>query len=331
MLAAVGEQSDKPIVSSFLGVQGLPELLRVPDVRGQSAGRGSVPSYPAVESAARALARVVEYAIWLRHGDDVKPWENEEGHNAAKHLVNELLMGSREGRDLDQSQVRRLLECYGIECWTAQPVNTLDEAIAAGAEQGWDVVLKATTERLRNRPDLAHVWRNIDTPSEMRDAWTTLTETISTPAEAGFVVQRNAPPGVPVAVSSLEDPFFGPVVSFSIAGPFTELLSDKSYGIPPMSPQAAADMVREIKSSALLFGYQGGEVVDIDAIEDLLVKVGRLQHDLPQVRALNLPLVMVSAQGARVLSASARIEPVVDPRSDWFVRKLSSMADTAPG
>src|SRR5690606_20313877 len=48
VLAAVGEQSDKPLVSSFLGAEGVPELLRVPDVAGSTAGRGSVPSYPGV-------------------------------------------------------------------------------------------------------------------------------------------------------------------------------------------------------------------------------------------------------------------------------------------
>ena len=69
VLAAVGEQSDKPLVSSFLGAEGVPELLRVPDVAGNTAGRGSVPSYPAVEAAVRALARVVGYAVWLRTPD----------------------------------------------------------------------------------------------------------------------------------------------------------------------------------------------------------------------------------------------------------------------
>ena len=66
VLAAVGEQSDKPLVSTFLGREGVPELLRVPDLAGHTAGRGSVPSYPEVESAVRALAAVVEYAGWLQ-------------------------------------------------------------------------------------------------------------------------------------------------------------------------------------------------------------------------------------------------------------------------
>ena len=56
VLAAVGEQSDKPIVSTFLGSEGVPVLLRVPDLLGGSAGRGSVPSY-AAPGVGRARAR----------------------------------------------------------------------------------------------------------------------------------------------------------------------------------------------------------------------------------------------------------------------------------
>ncbi|RYE80604.1 MAG: GNAT family N-acetyltransferase, partial [Myxococcales bacterium] len=41
VLATVGEQSEKPLVSTFLGREGIPELLRIPDVSGSTAGRGS--------------------------------------------------------------------------------------------------------------------------------------------------------------------------------------------------------------------------------------------------------------------------------------------------
>lgn len=121
------------------------------------------------------------------------------------------------------------------------------------------------------------------------------------------------------------------MVSFSISGPLTELLADKSYRIPPLSSQDAADMVREIKSSPLLFGYRGSEVVDVTEAERLITQVARLQHDLPQVRSLELALVQVGAEGAAVLNARVRVEPVVDPRSDWFVRRLTTpIGDTLP-
>ncbi|MFC7724458.1 GNAT family N-acetyltransferase [Nocardioides sp. GCM10028917] len=331
VLAAVGEQSDKPIVSTFLGTEGVPELLRVPDVAGSSAGRGSVPSYPAVEAAVRALAHVVEYAVWLRvpQATFVEPGVNDL--EAARHLVNEVLMRHPEGRDLDFDEQYRLLTAYGIDLWDTYAVATLDEATTAGEALGWDVVLKATADHLRDRPDLAHVWRNIDTPEEMAQAWRSLTDLITDPDNAGFVVQRNAPPGVPVTIATMEDPLFGPVLSFGIGGPLTELLGDRSFRIPPLADHDAQDMVREIKASPLLFGYRGSEIVDVAEIERLVRQVAQLQHDLPQVRALQLPLVLAGADCATVLGASVRVEPVKDPRSDWFVRRLSTMpGDTLP-
>ena len=331
VLAAVGEQSDKPLVSSFLGSEGVPELLRVPDVAGSTAGRGSVPSYPGVEAAVRALARVVEYAVWLRTPEGAPLDAAEVDTPTAKRLVNEMLKRHPDGADLDLETVTALLAAYGIQLWQARPVSSSDEAVAAGEEVGWDVVLKATAEHLRERPDLAHVWRNIDTAGEMRDAWDSLSRVITDPARAGFVVQKNSRPGVPVAIRSIEDPLFGPVVSFGIAGPLTELLADKAFRIPPLGERDAAAMVREIKSSPMLFGYRGSEVVDVAEIERLIQRVAQLQNDLPQVSALELSLVLAGADGATVLTAAARVDPVADPRSDWFVRRMPMPAgDTLP-
>ncbi|GAA4720432.1 GNAT family N-acetyltransferase [Nocardioides conyzicola] len=331
VLAAVGEQSDKPLVSSFLGAEGVPELLRVPDVAGSTAGRGSVPSYPGVEAAVRALARVVEYAVWLRtpDGEPVDPSAVDSA--GAKRLVTRILTDHPEGTDLDLESLTELLAAYDVELWQTREVAGRDEAVAAGEALGWDVVLKATAEHLRERPDQAHVWRNIDDAEEMAHAWDTLCTLITEPERAGFVVQKNARPGVPVAIRTIEDPLFGPVVSFGIAGPLTELLADRSYRIPPLGARDAASMVREIKSAPMLFGYRGSEAVDVGDVERLIQRIAQLQNDLPQVSALELSLVLAGADGATVLTASARVDPVVDPRSDWFVRRLSQPAgDTLP-
>ena len=332
MLAAVGEQSDKPLVSTFLGVEGVPELLRVPDVAGSTAGRGSVPSYPAVEAAVRALARVVAYAEWRRkpEGELVAP--DEVDLSRARRLVNQALVEAPDGRDLTFDELGELLDAYGIDLWRRVAVATEDEAIAAAADLGWDVVLKATAEHLRQRPDQAHVWRNIDNEAEMRDAWQTMQGLIESPERAGFIVQRVAAPGVPVSLAGMEDPLFGPVVSFGVSGPATELLGDRSYRIPPMHSGDASDMVREIRAAPLLFGYRGSEEVDVAAIEHLLLRLAQLKNDLPQVRSLELNLVLVGAKTATVLNAVGRVEPVADARSDWFVRRLSTQAgDTLHG
>ncbi|MXG88575.1 GNAT family N-acetyltransferase [Nocardioides flavescens] len=331
VLAAVGEQSDKPLVSTFLGAEGVPELLRVPDLAGSTAGRGSVPSYPAVEAAVRALARVVDYAVWLRTPDGRAPDPDTVDVAAAQAIVTKVLSTYPDGHDLRADDLTALLAAYGIDLWEARPVRSLREAQRAGKDLGWDVVLKATAEHLRERPDQAHVVRSIDDEAEMQEAWKDLGRVIDDPERAAFVVQKSATPGIPVAIRSLEDPLFGPVVSFGISGPIIELLADVSYRIPPLYQHDAAAMVREIKSAPMLFGYRGSEVVDIEEVERLIQRVAQLQNDLPQVRSLELSLVLAGSHGSTVLTASARVEPVADPRSDWFVRRLPSHpGDTIP-
>ncbi|MGZ4469564.1 MAG: hypothetical protein ACXVXB_13855, partial [Nocardioidaceae bacterium] len=58
----------------------------------------------------------------------------------------------------------------------------------------------------------------------------------------------------------------------------------------------------------------------------------QLKNDLPQVRFLELNLVLVGAKGATVLNARGRVAPVADARSDWYVRRLATQAgDTLHG
>ena len=163
VLAAVGEQSDKPLVSSFLGAEGIPELLRVPDVAGSTAGRGSVPSYPAVEAAVRALARVVEYAVWLRTPDGPPPDPASVDLDAARQLVNEVLGEHPDGRGAaalaGDRAARRLRHRAlggpsGRARWRRRPRPARSSAGTSCSRR--------PPSHLRERPDLAHVWRNID-------------------------------------------------------------------------------------------------------------------------------------------------------------------------
>ena len=118
VLAAVGEQSDKPLVSTFLGAEGVPELLRVPDVAGSTAGRGSVPSYPAVEAAVRALARVVEYAVWLRtpeRRDRSTPDDVDPARPRRRWSTRLLIDAPRRRASSTGDELHALLAAYGID------------------------------------------------------------------------------------------------------------------------------------------------------------------------------------------------------------------------
>jgi acyl-CoA synthetase (NDP forming) len=127
-----------------------------------------------------------------------------------------------------------------------------------------------------------------------------------------------------MSIRTVEDPLFGPVLSFALAGAASDLLDDRSYRIPPVTDVDAAEMIRELKSAPLLFGYRGGPRADLDAVEDLLQRVAALKDDLPEVAEINLEPVLAGQDGYRVLKARARVAQPVDNRRDWYVRRLST-------
>jgi acyl-CoA synthetase (NDP forming) len=131
-----------------------------------------------------------------------------------------------------------------------------------------------------------------------------------------------AAPGVPVAIRAEEDELFGPIVSFGISGVPTDLLSDRSYRMPPLTDVDAEQMMRDVRAAPLLTGYRGSEPADRSAIADLLHRVARLIDDLPEVVEIELNPVLVAPSGLSVVNAGGRVAP---PRSryDWYVRRLT--------
>ncbi|RIQ32124.1 bifunctional acetate--CoA ligase family protein/GNAT family N-acetyltransferase [Jiangella rhizosphaerae] len=311
-LAEVAAGAGKPVVTTFQGQRG---------VRGPA----GVPSYPSPEEAARALGHATAYAEWRRRSHGKVPRLEGCDAAAARKLARAALSAPdadpQAGVDLDPAQLRELLATYGVDLLPMVAAPTLDAALAALGELGGEVVLKATSPRLRHRPDLAAVWRNIDTVDEMRDAWATMARTLPDPAEAGFVVQPMAPGGVPVTIRAWEDPMFGPVVSFGVSGVASELLGDRSYRIPPLTDRDAAEMVREVKAAALLMGYHGGIMADLSAVEDLVHRMSRLVDDVPEVGLIELDPVLAGESGLAVVNGSARVAAPAG-RQDWYTRRL---------
>ncbi|MEO6605540.1 MAG: acetate--CoA ligase family protein, partial [Aeromicrobium sp.] len=263
------------------------------------------------------------YAEWAArdHGEFHIALDHRTGD--ARALVRQVLAAAPRGAVLSTEQVHALLACYGIDLWTWVNVHTKEEAIAAGESFGWDVVLKAGSEHLRTRPDLAHIWREINNADDMAAAWDNVTSWTGMRKETRFFVQKAAPDGIQVSFSVAEDPLFGPLVSFGLAGAPSELLGDRSYGIPPLTDLDAESMVRNLRSAPLLYGYRGSDPVDVDALQDIVLRLAAMKDDLPEVAELDLEPVLVHGTGVTALSARAKVVPSADRRGEWYVRRLS--------
>jgi hypothetical protein len=115
------------------------------------------------------------------------------------------------------------------------------------------------------------------------------------------------PDGLACVVGVRDDPSFGALVSFGVAGLATDLLGDRAYAAVPMTDEQARALLRAPRAAPLLDGFGGLPAVDTDALQGLLLQVARLADDLPEVLAAELSPVLVGPAGVSVRGARVRV------------------------
>jgi acyl-CoA synthetase (NDP forming)/RimJ/RimL family protein N-acetyltransferase len=336
--AAEAATAGTAVVLALLGLGG--------DQRGTGwAGAGPqplpFPLFPTAEDGLRAMVAAIQYARWRAQPVGVVPVLDGIDSHGARAIVQAVRArvrhpssgsGSvgpdsliRPPRALSDADLAALLAKFGIDVCPSAHVTDADEAVLeASRMRGAGVasmVLKATAWHLRSSPDQRDVWRNIVTDDDLREAFVSMSEAYGGAERAQLVLQAQAEPGVPVAVDLRQDQSFGPVLSFGVGGVATELLGDRTHGIPPMTDREVDSMIRGIRAAPLLFGYRGGESVDVDALRDLIHRVSALAEAVPGVAELHLNPTLISKKGYAVLRADATLTDLTE-RPDWYRRQL---------
>jgi acyl-CoA synthetase (NDP forming)/GNAT superfamily N-acetyltransferase len=303
-LLAATANSDKPVVSTFLGNEG---MLSVPGGDGSPA-RGSIPSYPSPERAATALAHAWHYRAWRRRAEPTTTRPEGIDPVTVRAQIRELLAeNDNETVALSPVVTAELLGQYGIGMVPFIEVRTIHEASAAARELGFPVAVKATSARWRGRPDREGTRLDLPDATSVVTAFAELSELTG---DEVLHVQRMAPKGVATMIRASTHPRFGALIAFGLAGNTFELLEDAAYRALPLTDVDARELVVAPRSAALLTGYQGQRSADIEALADLLMRVSFLVEDIPEVRAVVLDQILATSDHASVLNAQITIGPV---------------------
>lgn len=302
--------SGRASVACLLGLHGATPELTAPDADGHPR---TIPAYTTPEDAVLALGHAVRYAAW-RAADRGRLVHPEGIHaRTARKLVDAWLdeAGRPATLDLGPARTAELLQLAGVHVLPSVGVHDADEAVAAAGRLGWPVALKSTVPALRHRSDLGGVRLDVHDEAELRaDVVQVLALAAGHAPEVGrapLEVQAMAPHGVACVIRTSEDPLFGPVVEFGLAGDTTDLLGDVAFAVPPLTDVDVADMVRAPRSAPRLFGYRGVPPLDVSAVEDVLARVSVLADQLPELLHLEVNPVAVAVDGAYVLGATARV------------------------
>ena len=128
--------------------------------------------------------------------------------------------------------------------------------------------------------------------------------------------EEDPPSGTEVMVQMSTDATFGPLIRFGLGGPSAELLADRSARLTPLTDTDAGKLIRSIRSLPLLTDRGA----DLEALQDLLLRVGRLADDLPEVTGLELNPVIAGPDGTAVVNARVSVAPT--QAKDPYLRRL---------
>jgi len=282
--AVAGRPREKPVIAVVVSAEGTPAALREPD--------SPVVALPYPESAARALALALERTRWLARPPGREPEVAGTDERAARDAI--------AGADgwLTPAATRRLLEAYGIPLVPERVAAGADEAVEAARELGFPAVVKTAAPGV-HKTEVGGVALDLRDEAQVRSA----AERIGLPV----IVQPFLRGGTELLAGVVQDPMFGPLVAFGPGGALAELIGEASFRLAPLTDLDADELVRSGKAGRLVAGFRGAPAADARALAELLLRLGRLAEDLPEVAELDLNPILAGPDGCVAVDARVRI------------------------
>jgi acetyltransferase len=286
----------KPMLTCIMGKQAGHEAVE--HLRGSG-----VPVYPFPEAAAQALAALYRYRCMLD-----RPEPRPERFRVNRRDAERILEGAlREKRaQLYPEEAEALLKAYGIPFAPARFTSTRAEAIDAGHTLGYPVVLKAVAPGLVHKSDVGGVEADIRNADELAHAYDRIRKNVGRRAGLRIQVQPMVQGGQEVILGSFHDPKFGPLLMFGLGGIYVEYLKDVTFGLHPLHRGSAREMIQSIRGRALLEGARGNPPVDLEILENSLLRLSKLMGDFPQLDQVDINPFIACPAGKPSLAVDAR-------------------------
>ncbi|MFC5478422.1 bifunctional acetate--CoA ligase family protein/GNAT family N-acetyltransferase [Massilia suwonensis] len=298
----------KPVLCCWLGGASVAEARRLCLDAG-------LPVFETPEEAVRALMQLVDYGrnqALLMQVPSAGRLAPPDRLGARAHVAR--LMAAR-CEAVGEANAKLILACYGIPSVATEVVSDETDALAAAARIGYPVALKILSPDISHKSDVGGVALDLGDPRALGEALARMTERVRTlRPEArlfGFTVQAMArrAHALELIVGLSVDPVFGPVVLFGQGGVAVEANADQAVGLPPLNRVLARDMVSRTRVARLLAGFRDTPPADLDAVCDVLVRLGQMAADLPELCELDINPLLADSQGVLALDARMRLAP----------------------
>jgi len=192
-----------------------------------------------------------------------------------------------------------LLRDYGIPTASSEIAESSRQAVEIAERLGWPVAVK-TAAVISHKSDQGGVIVGVEDAAALEAVY----EDLSSRLGPRVLVQEMAPAGVELALGTVLDPQFGPLVMVAAGGVWVEILDDRALALPPLDRPRAERLLAELAVNKLLAGVRGAAPADRTSIIDALVRLSVLAADMgDRLAALDVNPLIASSNGCMAVDA----------------------------
>ncbi|MCV2368232.1 bifunctional acetate--CoA ligase family protein/GNAT family N-acetyltransferase [Roseateles oligotrophus] len=231
----------------------------------------------------------------------------------AARLVIESVLAERR-KVLTEMESKTLLSAFQIPVTHTILARSANEAMMIATQLGYPVALKVDSPDITHKSDVLGVVLNLSHGAAVKEAYTDMMERVARLAPQarinGVTVQKmaTAKRGREIYIGLVTDDPFGPVIVFGAGGTMVELLNDRAMELPPLNQYLARRLIERSRVAETLGEWRGASAVDMDALEQLLLRVSEMVCELPQLREMDINPIIVDESGAVAVDARIVID-----------------------
>jgi acyl-CoA synthetase (NDP forming) len=203
------------------------------------------------------------------------------------------------GETWTESDGLALLRDYGIPTARSEFAESSAGAMEIAERLGWPVVVKTATA-IAHKSDQGGVFVGVEDAAALETVYKDLSSRLG----PRVLVQEMAPEGVELALGTVLDPQFGPLVMVAAGGVWVEILEDRAFALPPLDRLRAERLLAELSISRLFTGVRGAEPADVASMVDAVVRLSMLALDMGDcLAALDVNPLIASSEGCMAVDA----------------------------
>ncbi len=215
---------------------------------------------------------------------------------------------------LTEMESKSLLSAFHIPVTQTMQARTANEAMMIANQVGYPVALKIDSPDITHKSDVNGVALNVVNALGVRDTFKDLMESVTRAQPSahihGVTVQKMARKkrGREIYIGVKTDQPFGPVIAFGSGGTMIELFRGHAMELPPLNQFLARSLIDRSQVAETLYAWRGAQAVDIEALEQILLRVSEMVCELPQLRELDINPIIVDEEGAVAVDARIVID-----------------------